>query len=249
MTVELSGSGAVWEIQLDHPDTRNALSNQVLGAIVDGLKEIEEKEEARCILLSGSDKVFASGADLAELAGQDAVEGFLGSRGALWRATRETRLPIVAAVSGHCLGGGFELAMAADLVIADPSATFGLPETSLGLVPGAGGGRALSFSAGPKVAADVVLSGRRLDAEEGVALGVVSRISEPGKARELAHAIAEEIATRPRAALILAKRALIEARESVDGLASDRAAFHLAVSSTEVQERISDFLDRRREAR
>lgn len=244
--ISLTDSGAVKTVSINQPETRNALSNTVLGAVADCLDEIARDPQSRCVVLRGQEEVFASGADLREMADQDALEAFLGVRGDWWRRIREVRLPMVAAVSGYCLGGGFELAMACDVVIADPSATFGLPETGLGLIPGAGGSRALSACVGPKVAADVTLSGRRLSADEALAGGLVSRVSESGQAPQLADQVAEEIATRPRAALVLAKRALIEAREHVDGLASDRAAFHLALSSPETQQRISAFLDRGR---
>ena len=131
--------GAVATLRIDRPQLRNALTDDVLAALAAALEELDRDPEVRCLVVAGSEKVFASGADLRALAERDPVQAYAGDRARAWRALRGLSTPLVAAVSGYCLGGGLELAMHADLLIASETAKFGLPETSLGLIPGAGG--------------------------------------------------------------------------------------------------------------
>ena len=188
---------------------------------------------------------FSAGADLDELSARDPVDILLGRRAALWRAVREIRLPLVAAVSGHCLGGGFELALSCDLIVASRSARFGQPETGIGLIPGGGGSQHLVRLVGRCVAADVILAGRRLYAEEAHQRGVVARVSDDWRADAVA--VAQEIAGRPRVAQMLAKQALWAALELplVGGIAFERAAYQVALASADAREGLAAFTEDR----
>lgn len=136
MTIDVERHGPVAMLTLDRPDTRNALSERFLGELVYQLQLLDCGCEIDCILIAGQERFFSAGADLDELLSREPIDIFLGRRAELWRAVREVRAPLVASLSGHCLGGGCELAFSCDMVVASPVAHFGQPETSLGLIPG-----------------------------------------------------------------------------------------------------------------
>lgn len=163
--------------QIDNAERRNALSPGVLHALAEALTAADADDDVRCIVVAGSEKVFASGADLRALYDAADLDAYLTPRFSDWDTIRRVRTPLVAAVSGYCLGGGCELALSCDVIVAAPSAVFGLPETSLGLIPGAGGTQLLSRLIGAPKALDVILSGRLLSAEEAERAGLVSRIA------------------------------------------------------------------------
>jgi enoyl-CoA hydratase len=143
MTLEIDVEADTATVTLDRRESRNALSDAFLQEIVNALRELAVRRDVGCVVIKGQDGFFSAGADLCELAERDPLDVFLGHRAELWRALREIRVPLVAAVSGHCLGGGCELAMSCDVVIASRSARFGQPETRLGLIPGGGGSQLL----------------------------------------------------------------------------------------------------------
>lgn len=246
MSVEVLRDGAVATVTLNRPEARNALSDAFLGEVVDCLQQLDASGEVGCIVISGQDRFFSAGADVAELSERDPIDVFLGRRAELWRAVREVRVPLVAAVSGHCLGGGFELALSCDLVIASRSASFGQPETGLGLIPGGGGSQHLVHAVGRAVAADMIFTGRRLDAEEAHLRGIVARVCDAGW-REEAAAAARAIAERPRVGQMLAKQALWAALELPlgGGIRFERAAFQVALSSADAREGMAAFIDGR----
>lgn len=235
----------VGTLRLARPEERNALSNKVLAEIGDGLRRLEAAG-ARCVVISGSDRVFASGADLRALADTEALEYYFGERHALWDTVRRARVPLVAAVAGHCLGGGFELALACDIVIAADNASFGLPETSLGLVPGAGGTQRLVRAVGKTTAMEMILAGRRLDGAEAAALGIASRVVGLGELDAEAMRVATAIASRSAVALKLAKESVNRAFDTPleAGLELERRAFALALAA-EAPEGIAAFLEKR----
>jgi enoyl-CoA hydratase len=241
--------GRVALLRLQRPETRNALSNELLEELVRRLAEVDADPELRCAVIAGSDRVFASGADVRALAAQQPSEVYFGRRFELWDAIRRARTPLVAAVSGYCLGGGFELALTCDLLVAAESARFGLPETSLGLIPGAGGTQRLTRALGKAKAMDVILSGRLLSAPEAEAGGLVSRVVGEDWL-EQALAVAAAVAERAPLAQLLAKRAVGEAFEGSleSGLAQERAAFVVAFGSPDADEGIAAFLEKRRPA-
>ena len=172
--VERDGGVAV--VLLNRPKQLNALSDELMEGLVDRLQELDRDEGVRCIVLGGSERAFAAGADIGQLAEASAIELYYQRRVERWDAIRGLWTPLVAAVSGFCLGGGCELAMSCDLIIASETAQFGQPETGLGIIPGAGGTQRLTRAVGKAVAMDVILGGRFLSAREALRAGLVSRV-------------------------------------------------------------------------
>jgi enoyl-CoA hydratase len=244
MSVETNVDGRVAVVTLDRPDSRNALSDDFLQELVDVLVRLDRGRAVDCIVVAGQLEFFSAGADLRELYERTPIEVFLGRRAELWRAVREVRVPLVAAVSGHCLGGGCELALSCDLIVAARSARFGQPETGLGLIPGGGGSQRLTRLVGPALAADMILTGRRLTAEEAQAFGMVARVCEDSDCLAQARALAAEVVARPRIAQMLAKQALSAAVELPfsAGVAFERAAYQIALASGDARRGLAAFL-------
>ncbi|MBD3917045.1 enoyl-CoA hydratase-related protein [Nocardioides hwasunensis] len=234
-------------LRLDHPTARNALTDDLLDDLADAAEAADVDPDVRAIVVAGSDKVFASGADLRSLVTRTAMDAFDGSRTRNWAVLRGLRTPTVAAVSGFCLGGGAELAMMCDVVVAAPTLRLGLPETMLGLLPGAGGTQMLPRAVGKAVAMDLVLTGRLLDADEALAMGVVSRIAPVDGWLELAEELAATIASRSSVAQRLAKQAVRTAFESglTAGVEAERTLFSTAFGSQDAAEGIDAFLSKR----
>ena len=231
---------------IDNPSNRNALTTTVLKELAACLEDAGQ-QQVGCVLISGSERWFASGADLRELARSSAVELYRGERLAAWDSIFATRTPLVASVAGLALGGGFELALACDVILAGEDARFGLPETSLGLIPGAGGTQRLTRTAGKAVAMDVVLGGRILDAAEAERHGLISRVLPSQQLEEGALETARLIAQRSPLAMRLAKEAVLSAAETglAAGLALERQKFLLALESEQAREGIEAFLAKR----
>lgn len=234
-------------LRIDHPAARNALTDELLQSLADAAHSADIDPDMRAIVLAGSAKVFASGADLRSLARRTAMDAIDGSRARNWSRVRELRTPTVAAVSGFCLGGGAELAMMCDIVVASPTLKLGLPETMLGLLPGAGGTQMLPRAVGKTVAMDMVLTGRVLDADEALAMGVIARIAPHDGWLELAEEVAGMIASRSAVAQKLAKQAVRTAFESAlsAGVETERTLFSTAFSSDDAAEGIASFLEKR----
>src|SRR4051812_10998133 len=182
--------------------------------LVSELQRLDGDEAIRCIVLGGSERVFAAGADIGELSRSSAVELYYARRVERWDAIRNLWTPLVAAVSGYCLGGGCELALSCDLIVASESARFGQPETSLGIIPGAGGTQRLTRAVGKATAMDVVLSGRMLNAHEALAAGLVARVVAREAWLDEAKRVARDIASKGPVATRLAKEAVDRAYES-----------------------------------
>src|SRR5207248_5576329 len=163
-------------VLLNRPQQLNALSDELMDELVGALQELDRDDAVRCIVLGGSERAFAAGADIGELAQASAIELYYQRRVERWDAIRSLWTPLVAAVSGYCLGGGCELAMSCDLIVASESAQFGQPETGLGIIPGAGGTQRLTRAVGKALAMDMILSGRRLSAREALRAGLVARV-------------------------------------------------------------------------
>src|SRR5262245_63711072 len=160
------GDPPIATVLLDRPRQLNALSSELMAEVVAALQELDAEPEIHCIVVGGSEQVFAAGADIGEMATATAVEMYVNRRVDAWDAIRAVRTPLVAAVSGFCLGGGCELAMACDVIVASETARFGQPETGLGIIPGAGGTQRLTRAVGKALAMDVILSGRMLPERE-----------------------------------------------------------------------------------
>ncbi len=248
--VAIERHGAVALARLDRPERRNALSNDVLELLAAELAALDRDPDVRCLVVAGGEDVFASGADLRALAGRDAIELYLGRRFELWDELRRRRTPTVAAVSGLCLGGGCELALLCDIVVASETARFGLPETGLGLIPGAGGTQRVARAIGKAKAMDVVLSGRLLRADEAERDGLVARVAPAGEWLDAALALAAKVAARAPVAQMLARDAVARAFETPleAGLDVERRAFALAFATADAREGIDAFLAKREPA-
>jgi len=247
VTVLIERDEPVAVVRLNRPEQLNALSNQLMGELVGALENLDDDDSIRCIVLSGNDKAFAAGADINELSDATHLELYFGGRIDKWDAIRKIRTPIVAAVSGYCLGGGCELAMACDLIVASESAQFGQPETNLGVLPGAGGTQRLTRAIGKSKAMDVILTGRFLSAAEAEQAGLVARVVSGEDWLEEAKRIAETIAAKSPVGVRLAKEAVNNAFETTlgAGLDAERKAFHLALSSEDAQEGLKAFTEKR----
>ena len=245
--VQSERHGAVALLRLNRPDALNALSDEVLAALCAALDAVEESGDARSVVLCGAGRAFAAGADVAGLRELDATEVLEDERGLRWQRLRSSRLPVIAAVHGWCLGGGCELALLCDIVLAAEDARFGLPETSLGLIPGAGGTQRLPRIAGRSLALEVILGGRTLSAREALQHGICSRVVAPEALEREALALAARIAERPTLAVRLAREAVAHAFSSPleTGLDEERRLFALAFASADAREGMNAFVERR----
>ena len=238
---------AVALITLDRPDARNALSNQLLAAAADALSAMAEDDGVRCAVVTGGPKVFAAGADLKETAGLDAVGAMRNPRAGHWDTIRRFPKPLIAAVNGYALGGGNELAMLADIVIAGETATFGQPEINLGLIPGAGGTQRLPRAVGKSVAMKIILAAEFIDAPTALAAGLIAEVTAPAATIGRALELAATIAAKPPLAVRLAKEAVLAAYEAPleAGLAAERKAYVTLFGTADMREGVSAFLEKR----
>ena len=235
-------------VLLNRPRQLNALSDELMDELVSELQRLDRDEAIRCIVLGGSERAFAAGADIGELAQSSAIELYYARRVERWDAIRNLWTPLVAAVSGYCLGGGCELAMSCDLIIASETARFGQPETSLGIIPGAGGTQRLTRAVGKATAMDVILSGRLLSAEEAHAAGLVARVVAREAWLEETKRVARDIASKGPIATRLAKEAVNRAYESTLqlGLEYERRALYLSFASEDAKEGLQAFTEKRK---
>ena len=244
--VERGGNIAV--VVLNRPQQLNALSDELMDELVSALQELDRDDAIRCIVLGGNERAFAAGADIGELAQASAVELYYARRVERWDAIRSLWTPLVAAVSGFCLGGGCELALSCDLIVASDTARFGQPETGLGIIPGAGGTQRFTRAVGKAVAMDVILSGRMLTAREALAAGLVSRVVAREAWLEEAKRVAREIAAKGPVATRLAKEAVDRAYEGPLslGLEYERRLLYLAFASEDAREGLNAFVEKRK---
>jgi enoyl-CoA hydratase len=235
-------------VLLNRPRQLNALSDELMDELVSELQRLDRDDAIRCIVLGGSERAFAAGADIEELAATSAIELYHARRVERWDTIRGLWTPLVAAVSGYCLGGGCELAMTCDLIVASETARFGQPETSLGIIPGAGGTQRLTRAVGKATAMDVILSGRFLSADEALAAGLVARVVAREAWLDEAKAVAREIAAKGPVATRLAKEAVDSAYESTLrlGLDYERRALNLAFASEDAKEGLKAFKEKRK---
>jgi enoyl-CoA hydratase/carnithine racemase len=248
--VLLREQGRVAEVVLDRPEALNALSTEMLRQLTAVFDQLAtSKAIAAAVVSSATERAFSAGADLKERASFSGAE-MAAQRPvvrAAFDALRAVEVPVVAAVAGYALGGGFELALSCDLIVADGSAVVGLPEVSVGLVPGGGGTYLLARRAGPGAAADLIFTGRRVPAPEAFRLGLVDRLVEQGGARSTALELAGAMAANSPVALRAAKRALRvgAGADLVTGLEVEDAAWRAAASSDDRAEGIRAFVEKR----
>jgi enoyl-CoA hydratase len=234
-------------VLLNRPKQLNALSDELMDELVTTLRELDEDRKIRCVVLGGSERAFAAGADIGELAQASAIELYYARRVERWDAIRSLWTPLVAAVSGFCLGGGCELAMSCDLIVASETAKFGQPETGLGIIPGAGGTQRLTRAVGKAVAMDVILSGRMLSAQEALAAGLVARVVAREAWLEEAKRVARDVASKGPVANRLAKEAVDRAYEGPLqlGLEYERRLLYLGFASEDAREGLRAFGEKR----
>jgi enoyl-CoA hydratase len=239
--------GPVATVLLNRPSRLNALSDDLMEQLVAALAELDDDADVRCIVLGGSERAFAAGADIGELAQASAIDLYYARRVERWDAIRNLWTPLVAAVSGYCLGGGCELALSCDLIVASETARFGQPETGLGIIPGAGGTQRWARAVGKSLAMDVVLSGRLLTADEALGAGLVARVVAREAWLEEAQRVARDVAARAPVATRLAKEAVDRAFEgSLSlGLEYERRLLYLAFASEDAREGLKAFVEKR----
>ncbi|WP_337057701.1 2,3-dehydroadipyl-CoA hydratase PaaF [Pseudomonas sp. USHLN015] len=234
-------------ITLQRPEALNALNTQLLGELALELDDAERDPQTRVVVLTGSRKAFAAGADINEMAERDLVGILDDPRQAHWQRIARFPKPLIAAVNGFALGGGCELAMHADILIAGEDARFGQPEINLGIMPGAGGTQRLLRAVGKSLAMQMVLSGEAIDARHAQRAGLVSEVTQPEFTVERALAIARVIASKAPLALRLAKEALLKAEDTdlASGLRFERHAFTLLAGTADREEGLAAFREKR----
>lgn len=245
--VTSSADDGVGLIKLDDPETRNGLSPETMASIADALERFDSDPEVRCIVIAGSEMVFASGADLREMAERTFEATLTHPSARFWARLAACRTPMVAAVSGWALGGGCELALVCDMVVAAEGATFGQPEVGLGIIPGGGGTQRLTRAVGKHRAMELVLAGRRLSAAEAHEFGIVNRIAPQDAWLEAAIELAGEVATRAPIAVRLGKQAVLAAEETTmsAGLGAERRLYELTMATEDRVEGVQAFLEKR----
>jgi enoyl-CoA hydratase/carnithine racemase len=246
--VRVERHDAVGLAALDRPEKRNALSPELLEQLAAAVAEFDADEQVRCIVIAGSDEVFAAGADIGAMAQrtfQDVIERPTSSH---WQRIASCRTPLIAAVSGFALGGGCELALLCDMIVASETAEFGQPEITLGIIPGAGGTQRLARVMGKQRAMEMVLTGRRIDAVEAHRLGIVNTVAPRKQWLQQALELAAVVTRRPPLAVKMAKQAVLAAEEMPlsAGLQYERRLYELAMATEDRVEGMTAFLDKRR---
>ena len=240
--------GAVGLARLDRPEARNALSPELMEELAAVCERWDEDPEVRCIVIAGGDDWFAAGADIKVMAKRTLAETLASPAARFWPRLAAVRTPMVAAVSGYALGGGCELALACDMIVASESAQFGQPEILLGIIPGGGGTQRLARVMGKQRAMELVLTGRRIGADEAHALGIVTRLAAADGWLDAALELAAEVAERPPLAARLAKQAVLAAEETAltAGLDHERRLYELAMATEDRVEGMNAFLEKRK---
>jgi enoyl-CoA hydratase/carnithine racemase len=246
--VETTIDGRVALVRINRPEVRNALSPEVMERLAAELDRLDPDPDVRCIVICGSDEAFAAGADIGALAEREFHEALFHPAAAFWKRLGECRTPLIAAASGWALGGGCELALACDLIVASETAQFGQPEITLGIIPGGGGTQRLARALGKHRAMELVLTGRRFDAAEAHAMGLVNELTGPKKWLDAALELARRIASRPPLAVRLAKQAVLTAQETglAAGLEQERRLYELAMATEDRVEGMNAFLEKRK---
>jgi enoyl-CoA hydratase len=234
-------------IELNRPKELNALNLQLMGELRDTLKTLDADETVRVVVLTGNEKAFAAGADIKQMADKTAIDMLLIDQFSTWDQIRKTKKPLIAAVSGFALGGGCELAMTCDMIIASETARFGQPEIKIGVMPGAGGTQRLTKAIGKAKAMELVLTGRFISAEEALAYGLVNKVVPVEMYLLEAMQLASEIAAMSPIAAQLAKEAVNRSFETHldEGLTFERKNFYLTFASADQKEGMQAFIEKR----
>jgi enoyl-CoA hydratase len=235
-------------IELNRPKELNALNLQLMGEIRDSLKELDQDDEVRVIIITGNERAFAAGADIKQMAGKTTIDMWKTDQFSTWDQINKTRKPIIAAVSGFALGGGCELAMSCDMIVASETAQFGQPEIKIGVMPGAGGTQRLTKALGKVKAMEMVLTGKFISAEEAEKLGLVNRVVPVELYLSETVKLAKEIASMSPIAVQMAKESVKRSFEThlEEGLHFERKNFYMLFSAEDQKEGMSAFVEKRR---
>ena len=246
-TILLERKGRVGIITLNRPKALNALNSQLMREVVSAVEELDADSEIGAILLTGSERAFAAGADIKEMAPKTFSEVYAEDFFSDWDRLSSARTPIIAAVSGYALGGGCELAMLCDFIIASDTAKFGQPEIKLGVIPGIGGSQRLTRAIGKAKAMDMCLTGRNMDAEEAERAGLVSRVVPAAELLEVALDAATTIASMSLPTAIMAKEAVNRSFETTlaEGVRFERRVFHSTFATADQKEGMAAFVEKR----
>ena len=247
-TILVDRRGAVTLIVLNRPKALNALNSQVLAELIDAFAAFDADESQRCAVLTGSDRAFAAGADIKEMSSQGFADMYSSNFFAGWERVTATRKPWIAAVAGYALGGGCEVAMMADFIIAADTAQFGQPEIKLGVTPGMGGSQRLTRAIGKAKAMEMCLTGRNMGAEEAERAGLVARIVPADQLIDEALRVAEMIASMAPLAAIATKEMVNAAFETglAQGILFERRLFHGLFGTEDQKEGMTAFVDKRK---
>jgi enoyl-CoA hydratase len=239
--------GQIGIVRLNRPDKLNALNVPTMTQVIEALERLDADPDIRCMLLTGDERAFAAGADINEMADASMIEMYHRNMFGRWERIRRVQKPIVAAVSGYALGGGCELMMYCDIVIASETARFGQPEINIGVMPGAGGTQRLTRAVGKARAMDLILTGRMITAQEALAMGLISRLVPAEQYLEEALKVCNELCTRPPVALQLAKEAVGKAFDTTltEGLEFEKKLFYMLFATDDQKEGMRAFVEKR----
>jgi enoyl-CoA hydratase len=246
--IENKGALKTGLVQLNRPDVLNALNIDLMKEVVEALEGFDRDNETGCMVLTGNKKAFAAGADIKEMAEAGAVEMLLRDQFARWDRIRKLKKPVIAAVSGFALGGGCELAMSCDMIVASESAKFGQPEINLGVIPGAGGTQRLTKAIGKARAMEMILTGKMFGAQEMFEAGLVTKVVDADLYLEEALELAREIASKPTIAVQLAKESVLKSFDLTieSGLELERKNFYLLFATEDKFEGMKAFVEKRK---
>ncbi len=239
--------GKVGIVQINRPQAKNALNSQAMGELIEAVLAFDADDGIGCLVITGSEQAFAAGADIKQMAGATVVDMLNTPFVAYWDRLKAVRKPIIAAVSGWCLGGGCEMAMACDMIVASETARFGQPEITIGVIPGAGGTQRLARAVGKALAMEMVLNNRHLTAEEALRYGLVNRVVPVERYLGEAIRLAAEIAGRAPIAVRLAKESINQVFETSlsQGLFLERRLFSMLFATEDQKEGMAAFIDKR----
>lgn len=235
-------------IRLHRPKELNALNRELMNELKDALQQLDADEAVRVIILTGDEKAFAAGADIKQMSEASAIDMLKLDQFSVWDQVRKTRKPLIAAVSGFALGGGCELMMHCDLIVASETAKIGQPEIKLGVIPGAGGTQRLTRSIGKALAMELVLTGKFISAEEALKAGLINKVVPVELYLQEAIKLAKQVAENAPIATQLAKEAVLQAFNTTldEGLLSERKNFYLCFASEDQKEGMNAFIEKRK---
>jgi enoyl-CoA hydratase len=247
-TILLTKESGYALIQFNRPEVLNAINMKLMEELVLTLEELDRESDIRCIILTGNEKAFAAGADIKEMAEASAMEMLQRDQFARWDRIRKIKKPIIAAVSGFALGGGCELAMTCDIILASESAKFGQPEITIGVIPGAGGTQRLTRAVGKYKSMEMILTGSMITAEEAKQWGLVVKVVPSERLLEEAKNLAKVIASKPPVAVRLAKEAVLKSFDTTieGGLEFERKNFYMLFASEDQKEGMKAFVEKRK---